>query len=277
MSTESDGTPASAGSVGARLRAAREARQVSLRQIAATTKISVGALEALEQTDLSRLPGGIFTRAFVRSYATEVGLDPEETMRDFTVEVDEAQVSESALADAESQQHDLFQSQQRMAGTALTLVLIGLPVALLLGFLGTRGSSTPDDGTAPLSVAAVETPAPTAAVVETPVAPPRVEPPVRPVPAPPVPASNDSLALVLSPRDECWVSLTIDGDLVFSRVMRGGERASYEANEEIILNIGDAGAFGFVLNEQDGRTLGDSGEVVTETITLENYRSFIAP
>ncbi|MEO2198794.1 MAG: RodZ domain-containing protein [bacterium] len=277
MSTESDGTPASAGSVGARLRAAREARQVSLRQIAATTKISVGALEALEQTDLSRLPGGIFTRAFVRSYATEVGLDPEETMRDFTVEVDEAQVSESALADAESQQHDLFQSQQRMAGTALTLVLIGLPVALLLGFLGTRGSSTPDDGTAPLSVAAVETPAPTAAVVETPVAPPRVEPPVRPVPAPPVPASNDSLALVLSPRDECWVSLTIDGDLVFSRVMRGGERASYEANEEIILNIGDAGAFGFMLNEQDGRTLGDSGEVVTETITLENYRSFIAP
>ncbi len=277
MSTESDGTPASAGSVGARLRAAREARQVSLRQIAATTKISVGALEALEQTDLSRLPGGIFTRAFVRSYATEVGLDPEETMRDFTVEVDEAQVSESALADAESQQHDLFQSQQRMAGTALTLVLIGLPVALLLGFLGTRGSSTPDDGTEPLSVAAVETPAPTAAVVETPVAPPRVEPPVRPVPAPPVPASNDSLALVLSPRDECWVSLTIDGDLVFSRVMRGGERASYEANEEIILNIGDAGAFGFVLNEQDGRTLGDSGEVVTETITLENYRSFIAP
>ncbi len=277
MSTESDGTPASAGSVGARLRAAREARQVSLRQIAATTKISVGALEALEQTDLSRLPGGIFTRAFVRSYATEVGLDPEETMRDFTVEVDEAQVSESALADAESQQHDLFQSQQRMAGTALTLVLIGLPVALLLGFLGTRGSSTPDDGTAPLSVAAVETPAPTAAVVETPVAPPRVEPPVRPVPAPPVPASNDSLALVLSPRDECWVSLTIDGDLVFSRVMRGGERASYEANEEIILNIGDAGAFGFVLNEQDGRTLGDSGEVVTETITLENYRSFIDP
>jgi hypothetical protein len=92
-----------------------------------------------------------------------------------------------------------------------------------------------------------------------------------------VPAAVDSLALVLSPRDECWVSLTIDGDLVFSRVMRRGERASYEANEEIILNIGDAGAFGFALNDQDGRTLGEFGEVVTATITLENYRSFIAP
>ena len=272
MSTESDGTPGSAGSVGARLRAAREARQASLGQIAAITKISVSALEALEQNDLSRLPGGIFTRAFVRSYATEVGLDPEETMRDFMVEVDG-----SAVADAESQQHDLFQSQQRMAGTTLTLLLVGLPVALLLGFLGTRGSSAPEDGTEPLSAAAIETPALTAAVVDPPVPPPRVEPPVRPTPAPPVPAAVDSLALVLSPRDECWVSLTIDGDLVFSRVMRRGERASYEANEEIILNIGDAGAFGFALNDQDGRTLGDSGEVVTATITLENYRSFIAP
>ena len=258
IASESDGTSGSAGSVGARLRSAREARQISLQQIATTTKISVSALEALEQTDLSRLPGGIFTRAFVRAYATEVGLDPEETMRDFMVEVDEAQVADSASADAESQQHDLFQSQQRMAGTALTLFLIGLPVALLLGFLGIRGSSGPEDGT-------------------TPVPPPRVEPPVRPAPAPPVPASNDSLALVLSPRDECWVSLTIDGDRVFARVMRGGERASYEANEEIILNIGDAGAFGFSLNERDGRTLGDSGEVVTATITPENYRSFIAP
>ena len=280
MSTESDGTPGSAGragSVGERLRAAREARQASLRQISAITKISVSALEALEQTDLSSLPGGIFTRAFVRSSATEVGLDPEETMRDFMVEVDETQGAESASADAEGQQHDLFQSQQRMVGTALTLFLVGLPVALLLGFLGTRGSSTPEDGTEPLSAAAVETPAPIAAVVETPVPPPRVEPPVRPASAPPVPASNDSLALVLSPRDECWVSLTIDGDLVFARVMRGGERASYEASEEIILNIGDAGAFGFALNEQDGRALGDFGEVVTATITPENYRSFIAP
>ena len=90
-------------------------------------------------------------------------------------------------------------------------------------------------------------------------------------------ATEESLAIVLRPKGECWVSLTIDGDRVFARVMRGGERASYEANEEIILNIGDAGAFGFSLNERDGRTLGDSGEVVTATITPENYRSFIAP
>ena len=71
---------------GIRMKRAREERGVSLRRIADTTKLSVSALEALERNDISRLPGGIFSRAFVRSYAVEVGLDPEQTVRDFLVQ-----------------------------------------------------------------------------------------------------------------------------------------------------------------------------------------------
>jgi len=69
-----------ARTVGARLRDAREKRGVSLRQIANSTRISVMSLEALERSDLSRLPGGIFTRSFIRAYAQEVGLDPDRTI-----------------------------------------------------------------------------------------------------------------------------------------------------------------------------------------------------
>jgi cytoskeleton protein RodZ len=68
---------------GARMKQAREQRGVTLRQIADATKISVSALEALERNDFSRLPGGIFSRAFVRSYAAEIGVDPEQTVREF--------------------------------------------------------------------------------------------------------------------------------------------------------------------------------------------------
>src|ERR1700748_649996 len=71
------------GDFGSKLRAARERRGISLRQIANATKISVAALEALERNDISRLPGGIFRRAFVRSYAIEIGLDPEQTIQEF--------------------------------------------------------------------------------------------------------------------------------------------------------------------------------------------------
>jgi transcriptional regulator with XRE-family HTH domain len=65
------------------MKRAREERGVSLRHIAEVTKISVTALEALERNDISRLPGGIFSRSFVRSYAIEIGLDPEQTVREF--------------------------------------------------------------------------------------------------------------------------------------------------------------------------------------------------
>src|SRR5436189_1482991 len=68
---------------GGKLRQARERRGISLRQIAAATKISAAALEALERNDISKLPGGIFSRAFVRSYAVEVGLDPDDTVGEF--------------------------------------------------------------------------------------------------------------------------------------------------------------------------------------------------
>ena len=271
MATESDARSSVTGSVGERLRTAREARQASLREIAAITKISVSTLEALEQSDLSSLPGGIFTRAFVRSYATEVGMDPEDTVRDFVAELDEARVTESTTSDPKARADDPFKSHQRIAGAGLTLILVGLPVALLLAFLGMRDTTVADD--------TVDSTPP--AVVEAPPSSARVEPSPGSVQKPPVAtlqvAADAPLTLVLRPRDECWVSLTIDGNLVFSRVMRPGESAAYDADAEIILRIGDAGAFGFALNNRDGRSLGDSGEVVTATITPQNYRSFFAP
>src|SRR5476651_2466041 len=80
---QSMATDRATGDFGRNLRDARERRGITLRQIANATKIAVAVLEALERNDISRLPGGIFGRAFVRSYAVEVGLDPEETIQDF--------------------------------------------------------------------------------------------------------------------------------------------------------------------------------------------------
>lgn len=65
------------------LRQAREHSGVSLRQIADATKLSVATLQALEHNRISQLPGGIYRRAIVRSFAGQVGLDPEATLRAF--------------------------------------------------------------------------------------------------------------------------------------------------------------------------------------------------
>jgi hypothetical protein len=70
-------------SFGARLRAQRERQQVELATIAERTKIKVSLLEALERDDVSRWPGGVFRRAYVRAYAQAIGLDADTTVREF--------------------------------------------------------------------------------------------------------------------------------------------------------------------------------------------------
>src|SRR4029453_16583481 len=70
-------------SLGVYLRAERERRDLTLKAISESTKVSLPLLEGLEADDISRWPGGIFRRAFVRSYAEAVGLDPDAVFRRF--------------------------------------------------------------------------------------------------------------------------------------------------------------------------------------------------
>jgi transcriptional regulator with XRE-family HTH domain len=70
-------------SFGRRLRSERERRRITLELIAANTKIGVALLKGLERDDLSRWPSGLFRRSFMRSYAGAIGLDAEETVREF--------------------------------------------------------------------------------------------------------------------------------------------------------------------------------------------------
>jgi len=63
--------------LGAWLRRERERAGVTLEAIATRTKVARTLLEALERNDVSRWPNGIFRRAFVRGYASQIGLDPD--------------------------------------------------------------------------------------------------------------------------------------------------------------------------------------------------------
>jgi transcriptional regulator with XRE-family HTH domain len=70
-------------SFGAWLQRERERRGITLRSIADRTKIGAGLLEGLERGDVSRWPGGIYRRAFVRGYADAVGLDGDLVVANF--------------------------------------------------------------------------------------------------------------------------------------------------------------------------------------------------
>ena len=129
----------SVGGFGGKLRDARERRGISLRQIANATKISIAALEALERNDISRLPGGIFSRAFVRSYAVEVGLDPEATIQEFIAKFPNDSVTAGHHTSDRVEDHEAVESERRTAGTFLWLALVSVPVAAGLVYFATSG------------------------------------------------------------------------------------------------------------------------------------------
>src|SRR5215831_3277766 len=70
-------------SFGESLRREREMRGVSLEEFSTTTKINVRFLQALEAEDFAKVPGGIFTRSFLRAYAGYLGLDTERILAEY--------------------------------------------------------------------------------------------------------------------------------------------------------------------------------------------------
>lgn len=124
---------------GGTLRRAREARGLSLQEIAATTKISASVLEALERNDVSKLPGGIFSRSFVRSYASEIGLDPDTTINDFLERFkDEPEAPRTPVVRIPDEEIAFERNKRRMAIAFLVAVVVMLIIGAVVVYVVLR-------------------------------------------------------------------------------------------------------------------------------------------
>lgn len=70
--------------LGEKLRQAREERGISISEVAEQTRISPHYLDSIENDDYRTLPGGIFNKGFVKSYAKYVGIDEQEALQDYS-------------------------------------------------------------------------------------------------------------------------------------------------------------------------------------------------
>lgn len=291
---------------GERLRTARERRGLTLRQIADSTKISVAILEALERDDPSRLPGGIFSRSFVRSFAAEVGLDPEEELREFERAFPQ-HAPRPELVTPEAIEPIAVESHRLWPWVLVAALLLGGLTVAALSYLGWRRPATPatevasggPERTAPSPSARPEPPPPLPAA-PAPASGADTTPPAALSPGPPVagalvatptgqgtspsqptaarptpPAPAGALRIVLEPRAECWVEVRGDSTVLLSRVLKPGERVALAADEVLQLAVGDAGALAYTLNGQAGRSLGRSGQVVRARIDRATLADFV--
>ncbi|MDQ7007701.1 MAG: helix-turn-helix domain-containing protein [Acidobacteriota bacterium] len=132
-------------SFGETLRRQRELRQISLREVSEATKINIRYLEALERNDFTHLPGGAFTRGYIRSFARVIGVDESEMVDAYLYELSQQNHSEGPTGERGVQAETLAQhfslprgNEEERRRRARILAVIAI-VLLTLAIVGGGG------------------------------------------------------------------------------------------------------------------------------------------
>jgi cytoskeletal protein RodZ len=126
-------------SIGAFLRRERELRQVSLEELVQTTRVPLRMLQRIEEDRFEELPGDVFARGFLRSYARALNLDADRVLARFAEgRKPEAKTPPPLLATLQTPERG------RRFGIAIALVILGILFTLALSIVfNARHRSTP--------------------------------------------------------------------------------------------------------------------------------------
>jgi cytoskeleton protein RodZ len=274
------------GSFGERLRREREMRGITLNEIMESTKISRRHLESLENEDFDSLPGGIFNKGFVRAYARYLGIDEEQAVADYSAATETPPESEDEFPLEIHDQPNPRLNPSR-SSQPLILALVALLAVLAVFWAKTRdrtpdnSETTPAPEAAPSPIApASPSPLPLQEAQEAPSPPPAVVAPavnISPASATNTASQTHALAtktpspermfsIMVTAKEDAWVSLTADGKMRVTKMLRAGERQSVRAWSRVVLTTGNAGGIDINFN---GKALGAIGhESQKRTLTF---------
>jgi cytoskeletal protein RodZ len=114
------------GTFGERLKRERELREVTIKEIASATRIAAKFLQALENEEWEKLPGGVFGRGFVRSVARYLGLSEENLLSDYDQARGEASTPAQKL-------EERIPSPPKWIPAMAVLLLVAVVVGLAFG------------------------------------------------------------------------------------------------------------------------------------------------
>jgi cytoskeleton protein RodZ len=287
-------------SFGAQLKKEREKQGITLEEIALSTKIGTRMLRALEEEHFDQLPGGIFNKGFIRAYARCLHMDEEQAIADYLAATG---VSPLAKKPEDNDQAPLLEPPSREENPAgppwgifaIALLIIALGFAAW-GFYSRESQKATPDPTPPAAnapnlsqPASAEQSPPQQKPAEATVPPATTPKPSQPTatttaaqsapsqsasatpptptisqPPPPVPA-NAKLQVLVKAREDSWLSIYVDGEIVTRALLTAPAQKSIRAEKEIIIKAGNIGALDFEFNGQKLPTQGDYGEVKTLT------------
>lgn len=240
--------------VGTRLRMAREARGLSLAQVEEETKIRRRYLAALEENRFDVLPGRVYAKAFLRTYARFLGLDGEELTREFQV------YHPVSLPKAEVRKEPRYWEYRPRHLLKPHFVAFFLVVVTLVGLNFLYGRTTdpfpPGGRQAPAAVQAREAPGRE-----------RVPPESGQAQTPQPPKGVELVVNVMT--DRSWLRVVGDNTRLFEGELMAGQSRVFQAREKITLRVGNAGAVELAVNGRELGRLGRMGQVVERDFSAE--------
>jgi cytoskeletal protein RodZ len=127
-------------SVGQYLRKHRETKRMSVEEISRATRVPMSSVERIESDQFDELPGEVFVRGFLRSYARSLGLAPEEVLARYTASRRIAWVTPLPLSSPTKP------ARARRFGVAIAFVLLLILFTLALSIvLKPRGDDMPQE------------------------------------------------------------------------------------------------------------------------------------
>lgn len=251
------GAEAASSGIGAALRAAREARGVSLTDLRARTKIDLRHLAALEADRFADLPPFPFARGFLRTYALELGLDPEPLVARLAeamaapkgVAVDDWRRLEGAITPARPPS-----PLRRVAITAGSLTLIVGIVLVVFFIQQLREFDRPVPVATPAAREAGPTSVPTSVTAAT--------------PAPEVAATSSEthgITVEVQAIGRSWIRVQAGEGPLFEGFVTAGEIRQWQSTGSLTIRVGNASAVVVTVNGRAVGALGRRGEVVSRT------------
>ncbi|MDD4953706.1 MAG: DUF4115 domain-containing protein [Candidatus Omnitrophica bacterium] len=262
-------------SSGSRIKKIRLEKGLTLEEAHKKTKIHMNILEALEGDGLTNL-SPIYLKSFLKIYCQFLGVDPKDYITDYKEARKEIRTKEEASVPAKPLEpvssikkgafsgfdfFDLIRKSKRYLVFVLIIIFAWMAVVNLGKFISHRRKATVAQKQAPVNRPEVVKPRARKAVA------PKAKAKSRGLPvSAPRKETVSGIRLGIKTRENCWISLKVDGRVVFQRILEKGRFESWQAKDKIELSLGNAGAVELEVNGQLFSNLGRRGQALKNII-----------
>ncbi len=283
--------------IGEILRKTREAKGITLDEVAETTKIRRKYLEAIEQEDFQSLPGEVYAKGFVTAYLKYLDIKERPDVVELMQKKPTPQPEASAQVEDEAEKERRTRVSRKTSQTvkrrktpaasfeekplskksSMIIILSVVAIILLLALQWFYTKSQQDNLPPENDVQQEEQqngqqqgengqPEDGSQTPDDPVA--RQEPVTTVYDG--VEMHLEILDLNANTTEQCWMQITVDGQKT-ELTMSEGQVQDLKATDSIQLNLGNAGVVKVTVNGQDLGTMGKQGQVVKREFKAEDY------